>query len=247
MDNEELKVGTLARRTGITVRTLHHYDEIGLLRPSRRSPAGHRLYGLAEVQRLQRIASLRQLGLPLDEIRRCLELPGYGIAAVLEMQRDRLEEHIGRQTALLAEITKLIERVRTQNATDIDDFTGAIRMTMDYDAYYTPEQLEQLKARADSIGSERIEQVQREWEQLFAAFGRAMEDGIDPAAPEVGILCGRYDALIGEFTGGDPGIMASLTEMYRQEGGPEVMARHGMDMPAGLWAYIGRAKAAASP
>lgn len=245
--NGEMKVGALARATGLTVRTLHHYDEIGLLRPSGRTSSGHRLYGVQEVRRLQRITSLRQLGLPLDEIRRCLEHPGYGLAEVLEMQRERLERQIDRQTALLDRISRLIERVRSSDDPHIDELTGAIRMTTEYEKYYTPEQMEQLESRARTIGPERIQQVQKEWRQLFAAFGRAMEDGLDPAAPEVQILCGRYDALIEEFTGGDAGIMSSLSEMYRQEGGPQVMERNGMDMPPGLWDYIGRAKGSAHP
>ena len=62
-----LRVGELAARAGVTVRTLHHYDEIGLLRPAR-TAAGHRRYGPAEVERLQQITSLRALGVPLAEI-----------------------------------------------------------------------------------------------------------------------------------------------------------------------------------
>ena len=227
------------------MRTLHHYDEIGLLRPSGRTPSGHRLYGIDEVRRLQRITSLRQLGLPLEEIRRCLEQPEYGLAEVLEMQYERLERQIEKQTVLLNEISRLIQRVRSGKHQDIDDFTGAIRMTVEYEKYYSPEQMQQLKARAETVGEERMQEVQQEWQQLFAAFGRAMADGLDPTAPEVRILCSRYDALIEEFTGGDPGIMQSLGEMYRSEGGPQVLEGHGMEMPSGLWEYIGRARGSA--
>ena len=70
-----LKVGELARRTGLTVRTLHHYDEIGLLRPSQHMVSGHRLYTAADVARLQRVLSLRQLGFGLEEVRQCLDQP----------------------------------------------------------------------------------------------------------------------------------------------------------------------------
>ena len=67
------KIGELARRTGLTVRTLHHYDEIGLLSPAERSDGGHRVYDEADVQRLYRIVSLRSLGFPLDAIARALD------------------------------------------------------------------------------------------------------------------------------------------------------------------------------
>ena len=61
-------VGELAKLTGITVRTLHHYDQIGLVQPSDRSRAGYRLYGDADVLRLQQVLIYRELGVPLDEI-----------------------------------------------------------------------------------------------------------------------------------------------------------------------------------
>ena len=70
-----MKVGTLARKTGLTVRTLHYYDEIGLLSPSRRSEAGYRLYGADDVARLQQIMSLRQLGFSLEDIQALLDHP----------------------------------------------------------------------------------------------------------------------------------------------------------------------------
>ena len=71
MDPSEptLRIGALARRTGLTVRALHHYDAIGLVRPSASTDAGHRRYTAADVARLQQVVSLRALGLPLDAVR----------------------------------------------------------------------------------------------------------------------------------------------------------------------------------
>lgn len=69
MPQEVWKVGELAEQTGLSVRTLHYYDEIGLLTPSQRTASGHRLYAPGDVIRLQQIKSLRQLGFPLEEIR----------------------------------------------------------------------------------------------------------------------------------------------------------------------------------
>src|SRR5688572_15681915 len=80
---EALKVGELAARTGLTIRTLHHYDEIGLLRPSLRTEAGHRLYTAADVARLQQVLSLRQLGFALEEVRDCLARPAFAPLEVI--------------------------------------------------------------------------------------------------------------------------------------------------------------------
>jgi len=77
------KVGDLAQRTGLSVRTLHYYDEIGLLRPSLHTEAGHRLYTAADVARLQQVLSLRQLGFSLEQVRDCLDRPGFSPLEVI--------------------------------------------------------------------------------------------------------------------------------------------------------------------
>ncbi len=239
-----MKVGELAERTGLTVRTLHHYDEIGLLRPARRTPAGHRLYGTAEVRRLQQIASLKHLGLSLDDVRGCLDRSEYTLERTLDLHVGRLEDEIARHERLHDLVVGLRDRLRSPEGASIDDITRTIEVTMSYEKHYTPEQLEQLARRRETVGQERIEEVQDEWRRLFAAFEKAMDDGLDPASPEVKMLARRSAALIEEFTGGDPGIMASLSEMYRSEGAENVMSGHGMPMKAGLWDYMGRARAA---
>src|SRR4051812_4830938 len=68
MTAERYRIGELAKVAGVTVRTLHHYDELGLLVPSERTVAGHRLYDAGDVERLYRLLALRNLGLPLEEI-----------------------------------------------------------------------------------------------------------------------------------------------------------------------------------
>ncbi len=94
---EALKVGELARRTGLSVRTLHHYDEIGLLSPARRTATGHRLHGRDEIQRLQQIRSLRQLGFSLMEIRECLDGRRYTLERVVDLHVAVLDEQIEQQ------------------------------------------------------------------------------------------------------------------------------------------------------
>src|SRR5262245_1930183 len=87
-----LKVGELARRTGLTVRMLHHYDEVGLLRPSLHTGAGHRLYTAGDVARLQQVLSLRQLGFSLEQVRDCLDRPGFAPVEVIRLHAARLRE-----------------------------------------------------------------------------------------------------------------------------------------------------------
>jgi len=238
---EPLKVGQLAARTGLSVRTLHHYDEIGLLRPSGRTPAGHRLYGRAEVERLQQVASLRQLGLPLGEIRDCLDRPGFSLEGVLEIQIERLREDIGSKERLCALLEGLLGRLAADEDVSLDELTGTIEGTVALERYYTPDQLERLARRREAVGEDRMLEAQEEWAALFASFTEAMEAGIDPADERVQALSRRSAALIEEFTGGDAGIRASLSEMYQAEGADAVMERQGMAMRPALWAYMMRA------
>ncbi len=89
-------VGELSRVAGVTVRTLHHYDEIGLLSPSGRSEAGYRLYDYEDLTRLQEILVWRQLGFSLQEIRPLLDDPAHDRAAALRQQRELVELELER-------------------------------------------------------------------------------------------------------------------------------------------------------
>ncbi len=95
------KVNQLARLAGISVRTLHHYDEIGLLEPSDRSEAGYRLYSTAELERLQQILYYRELGFPLTAIRRVMGDPGFDRLEALTEQRRLLLEKRRRIDAMI--------------------------------------------------------------------------------------------------------------------------------------------------
>ena len=240
----EIKVGALAKRTGLTVRTLHHYDEIGLLTPSGRTSSGHRLYAEADIARLQRIASLRHLGLALDEIAACLDRPEFTLERALDLQIERIDAEIARNRRMRDLVERLRERLRATGTASVDELTRTIEVTMSYEKYYSPEQLEKLAGRADEVGEDRIREVQKEWAELFAAYGEAMQAGLDPASEEVRALARTSASLIAEFTGGDPGIRHSLAAMYRAEGGERMLSSHGMQLPPGLWEYMGAARAA---
>jgi DNA-binding transcriptional MerR regulator len=102
-------VGSVARLAGVTVRTLHHYDEIGLLSPSGRSDAGYRRYGEADLERLQRILFYRELGFGLDQIK-TLMTDGQSDAVVhLRRQHQLLRDRIGRLERMAAAVEKAME------------------------------------------------------------------------------------------------------------------------------------------
>ena len=107
-----VRVGDLATAAGLTVRALHHYEHIGLLNPSARTAAGHRLYGTEAVERLYRVTRLRRLGLSLDQIGRALDDPDWSLAGALR-------HHVATVDAQLAGLTLLRAGVASALA-DID-------------------------------------------------------------------------------------------------------------------------------
>jgi DNA-binding transcriptional MerR regulator len=102
-------VGEVARLAGVTVRTLHHYDEIGLLRPGARTAAGHRVYGDPDLARLQRILGYRELGFGLDEVARLLDDPAVDPLDHLRRQRDLLRGRADRLHVVIGALEKTME------------------------------------------------------------------------------------------------------------------------------------------
>ena len=119
MDDDGRKVGEVAAATGLTVRTLHHYDEIGLLPASGRTPSGHRLYSAADLERLYRICLLRRIGFPLSEIGQVLDDPSWDIQASLG--------HHQHQIDLRMEAEGRLRRRLAHMASSLDDAGPATR------------------------------------------------------------------------------------------------------------------------
>jgi DNA-binding transcriptional MerR regulator len=217
MKFEALKVGELAKRTGLTVRTLHHYDEIGLLKPSLHTDAGYRLYNTADVARLQQVLSLRQLGFALEEIRDCLDRPGFSPLEVIRLHIARLRGQIELERKLCERLEGLAEHFRKAEEVSADEFLFTIEVMTMFEKYYTPEQMAQFEARAKEIGQEAIDEAPQKWADLWTDVTSEMEAGTDPADPKAQALAKRWLALVTMCTGGDPAIFNSLRSMYENE------------------------------
>jgi len=171
-----LKVSEVARLTGVSVRTLHHYDEIGLVRSSARSEAGYRLYASSDLERLQQVLFFRELDFPLPEIQRMLDDPDFDVDAALRMQRQLLSERAIRVKALIAAVDAAINsRAKGTTMTHEERFevfgdfdpekyeTEAKKKWGDSDAFaeslrrtksYTKADWAQVKAESDAIFSD---------------------------------------------------------------------------------------------
>ncbi|HVX31015.1 MAG TPA: MerR family transcriptional regulator [Nitrolancea sp.] len=212
-----MRVGELAKRTGLTVRTLRYYDEIGLLSPPRLPGSDYRQYGDAEISRLQQIASLRQLGFSLDEIREILTRPETSVRQVIELHLTRLNEQIALMEQLRARLTAIERDLQANGSVTAEEFLNTMEVMNHMSKYYTPEQQAMLKARAEELGQEHIREVEAEWPQLIAKVQAEYDAGTDPADPKVQALARRWMELVHEFTGGDPGITKSLQRAWQEE------------------------------
>ncbi|HEV7667579.1 MAG TPA: MerR family transcriptional regulator [Thermoanaerobaculia bacterium] len=241
---ERFRVGELAKRVGLSVRTLHHWDEVGLLGPSGRTAAGHRLYDEADLSRLQRILSLRQLGLSLAEIGAWLARSDRSLADDLEVHLARLEREIAKLDALRRRLDRVVGHLRATGTISVDDLFACMESTMNLERHFTPEQMETIERRGKELGADAIARTQTEWTELIAEVQAAMARGADPASPEVQGLAARWRDLVERFTGGDAGITAGVRQVWQQEG-DEIRARHGGPDPA-MFEYMGRAFSAKS-
>lgn len=214
---DAMHVGALAKRTGVSVRTLHYYDAIGLLAPSARSDAGYRLYTPADVVRLQQIMSLRQLGFSLEQIRDCLCRGNVSPLRVIEQHLAQVREQIALHHQLRDRLEAIAWGLRRAEEPSVMDLLQTMEVMNKMEKHYTPEQLARLKERRQTVGEERIRDVEAEWPVLIAEVRDAMEAGTDPADPHVQALAKRWMGLVQEFTGGDPGIEKSLRTMYQTE------------------------------
>jgi DNA-binding transcriptional MerR regulator len=244
MEFGAVQVGELARRTGLTVRTLHHYDEIGLLRPWQHSGAGYRLYTAYDISRLQQIVSLRQLGLSLEEIRDCLDRPGFSPLEVIDLHLGRLREQIESQQRLCRRFEAIAARLRAAGEVSADDFLRAIEETVMIENYFTPEQLERIRDRRAEVGEGVLKQKQAEWAEVIAEARAELERGTDPADPRVQALAVRWQRLVEFTTGGDP-EMGRAIKKHWEEQGDSLVAQYGAEYDSRpVWGYMDKAAAA---
>jgi DNA-binding transcriptional MerR regulator len=185
-------VGELSRLTGITVRALHHYDEIGLVRPSQRSTAGYRLYGDRDVLRLQQVLVLRELGVALDDIATAIDQPADR-AAVLRKQRSALAEKRSRIDAMLAAVDAALGTLEKADQTMQPNDVKQLFQGFD-PAQYADEARErwgdtaayqESARRSQHYGKPEWQAIQRESEAIYAQLAELMQRGCAATDPAV--------------------------------------------------------------
>ncbi|MFN7997145.1 MAG: MerR family transcriptional regulator [Bryobacteraceae bacterium] len=206
-----------ARLAGVTVRALHHYDRLGLLRPDR-SVAGYRLYHARDLERLEQIVALKFIGIPLNRIKALLGRDRMDLPAALQLQRAALEEKrclLDRALNAIRKAEQSLKPGRAPDAEILSEIIEAIEMQSNTDwmkKYYSDEAWEKIRERGQSWTPELQAQATRDWAELFHDVEAAL--GEDPASEKGQALAARWAKLLEGFTGRDPGITAGLKNLY---------------------------------
>jgi DNA-binding transcriptional MerR regulator len=235
----DLTVGALASRTGLTVRTLHHYDSIALLSPSGRTEAGYRLYSEADVHRLERIVLLRRVGVSLADIATALSQGTDDLLSLLERQAVDVRQQIEDVTLIAERLDHMAERLRTHPHQSVDDAFDTIQAVTRFERYFDREQMNDIRDRARELGEDRIREAEREWPRLIAAVRHEMKSGTAPSDARVLALARRWQELVDEFVNGRFEIAAGAGRMMQAE--PAVRQRTGLD--AEIMDYVAEATA----
>jgi DNA-binding transcriptional MerR regulator len=236
-DGARLKIGELARRTALSVRTIRFYEQLGLLHPSERTEGGHRIYARHEVARLQRISSLRRLGLTLAEVGEVLD-GGMDALGVVQLQLQRLRERVRAEQLLCRRLERISAQLEAGEPVSVDDFIQIIEETKMADQM-SPELQQRLKELHQDTGTDRIHEVETvEWPALYDEVRAAMREGADPAGETVQALVRRWQGLVEEFTKGDPEITRAVAQRNRAD--PTAAGRMPADM-ADMMEFIGTA------
>ncbi len=247
----EHTVKQVARMSGVSVRTLHHYDEIGLLKPARVGENGYRWYGREELLRLQQILLHRELEMPLAAIGRLLDAAEFDRAATLKAQRAALAAKAERYGRLLRTLDETIASI--EGATDMDDKNLYMGFAPEKQAEYEAWVADRYEGAAAVIDGARVKMsgwgkadyasLKAEVEEIEAAMAKALQDGLPADSAAVMVLMERHHMMVSRAWPKPPTREAfiGLGRMYAEH--PDFIARYEGRQP-GLTEYMGAAMTA---
>jgi DNA-binding transcriptional MerR regulator len=235
------RIGEFAELAGVTVRALHHYDRIGLLKPQR-STSGTRLYSLKDLERLEQIAALKFLGIPLREIKLLLKHGPLTLSDSLHVQRQALAEKkrlIDRAIVAIEAAEQAIQSGQTADASILRKIIEVIDMQPQENSmrkYYTEQawtERAQLREQWEHAPAETREKWKQPWRQLFTEIETNID--LDPASDAAQALTKRWLQLAESANGGNEGIRTGSIEAWKdrhnwpQDEQDKILAGFGLD------------------
>ncbi|MDA0564726.1 MerR family transcriptional regulator [Streptomonospora sp. S1-112] len=239
---EGLTVGRAAALVGVSVRTLHHWDDVGLVRPSGRTFAGYRVYSADDIARIHRVLVYRELGMPLAEIARILDDPAADARAHLRRQRDQLLERIERLERMVTAVDRMLEASRSgmrltpeeQVAIFGDDWQPAWLEGAEQ-RWGGNEQWAQYTERAAAMTAEDWRRVTARTEELNADLAEARRAGTAPGSAEANALAERHRALLSTYFDCTHAMHACIGTMFATDPG---FAEHYDGVAPGMAAWL---------
>ncbi|WP_199032716.1 MerR family transcriptional regulator [Ralstonia sp. ASV6] len=217
-----LKVGDLAKRCGLTVRMLHHYDSIGLLTPSARSDSGYRLYDKADIARLHQIQALRRFGMSLADIGAFLASPDVPLTTIMERQIAMLDQQITQASVLRDRLTRLHDQLMRQEEPELAEWLTTLEWMTMYDKYLSQEERERAeRLDADVARNEK-------WAALVATVREAMARNVPSRSSEAQALAKQWMTLLARDAALDPVLSAKMHTMHVNE--PALQDRTGISL-----------------
>jgi len=236
-ENTPLKIGELAKHTGLTVRTLHHYDAIGLLSPSQRTPSGARCYGAKDLERLHRILAMKQMGYALPEIGAALDDPATDARVTLQRQVETLEQQIRHAEKLSKNLRLLLTQLGDGKQPDDADWLTALELMALHQKHMNEDEIHQLRHPPQGSAAN----IEEQWAALIDQVRSAMTRGLEPGAPEADALAWRWIHGVIAMTGNNPRLAIKLRQMQMAE--PRAQAIVGITPDMFHW--VGQAMAMA--
>ena len=217
-----LQAQQFAELAGVTVRTLHHYDRLGLLR-ARRTASGYRVYRESDLERLEQIVALKFVGLPLKRIKTLLDRDNLELAEALPAQRLVLEAKrklIDRAIHAIKDAERTLATGQRPDAAILKKIIEVIEMQDNpnwSEKYYSEEARAKIAERAKNFTPEMQAQTTKQWTDLFREVEASLDE--DPASAKAQALAARWVALIQGFTGGDPEVQKGLNKVWKDPSG----------------------------
>jgi MerR family transcriptional regulator, thiopeptide resistance regulator len=212
-------VKQLAKMAGVSARTLHYYDEIGLLRPERQPGNGYRIYGQAALLRLQQILFLRELGLSLEDIQTALDQPDFDLLQALKQHRQALQERQAHLSRLVQTVDRTI--LYLKGSIDMDSQELFRGFTEEEEQRYTEEARQQWgnteafrqsQKRWSSYSKEKRQQIMEEGNQIYRDILAAMPLG--PSSPQVQAGVARWHQHLRYFYEPSIEMLLGLADLY---------------------------------
>jgi DNA-binding transcriptional MerR regulator len=220
-----LKIGALATRAGLTVRTLHHYDAIGLLSPSLRTASGSRRYAKADLVRLHRIQALKQLRYSLAEIRAALDDPNLNPVELIDRQVRNLEQQERQARQLSGRLRDLSKQISTFGEVSTSDWLDPLEMMAIYQKHLTEEEVHVLHNPKSTARRD----IDAQWAELIDLVEKAMRQGVPTASVNAQAMAWRWVRLVIAMTGNDPKLAAKLMTIQVTEERARDLVRIGPD------------------